>query len=189
MENLFKKLDIAIDVELLTQEVTKLVSRVGWENNQIALQYTTEESWHNDVDHYGYTRLEHNCVNWHSDLKDSYIKELILKSGVSVASARIMLLKPITCYITHVDLYTRYQIPVIVDPIKSFLVFNEMNQVISMSPGDYYWINTHEIHNYINGAYTNRINIIFNDASERPNLNNPHIKRLFGDFEKEVKWK
>lgn len=189
MGTLFKKLDIDVDLEKLTLEVSELISIAGWENNQIALQYTTEESWRKDVDHYGSTRLEHACVNWHSYLENSYIKQLILESKIPVASARLMLLKPVTCYITHVDLYTRYQIPVIADPLKSFLVFNEQNQVVSMKPGEYYWINTYEIHNYINGAYTDRINIIFNDARERPYIENPHIKRLFKDFEKEVKWK
>lgn len=189
MDNLFKKFDINVDLEKLTSEVNDLISTVGWENNQIALQYTTEESWHKDVDHYGTTRLEHECIHWHSKLENSYIKELILQSRISVASARLMLLKPVTCYITHVDLYTRYQIPVVADPLKSFLVFNEYSQVLPMQPGEYYWINTYEVHNYVNGAYTDRINIIFNDADERPYLENPHINRLFKDFSKEVKWK
>lgn len=189
MQNLYSKLNIPVDIETLRSEVNNIVSSVNWENNQIALQWSKHESWHEDVDKYGYVRKEHECINWHSSLENSYIKKLILDSNINVSSARIMLLPPVTCYITHVDLYTRYQIPVTLEPLKSFLVFNEKNVVLPMKPGDYYWINTHEIHNYINGAYTDRINIIFNDADELPYLDNPHISRLFENFNKEVEWK
>ena len=186
---LYKKLLLDFDYNQLLNECQSIIDKVGWHNNQISLQYSKEPSWSADVDIYGFTRLEHKCDKWNPDMEGSYIKKVIDKAGVPVASARLMLLRPISCYITHVDLYNRYQIPIQIEPLKSFFVFNEHNEVVTMHPGDYYWFNTREIHNFINGAYTDRITLIFNDARERPQLDNPHIKRLFKDFDKEVTWR
>jgi hypothetical protein len=186
---LVQNIDIQIDLDQLKDEAQQLIARVGWQNSQIALQYTTQPDWVSDVDHYGYVRKEHECVNWHPDMAGSYIKQLVESIHPTPASARLMLLPPITCYITHVDLYTRFQVPIIGEPLKSFMVFNQLNHVVNMIPGQAYWVNTHEIHNYVNGAYTDRINLIFNDSAELPYLDNPHLYDLFTDFNGEVKWK
>jgi len=189
IKNLHNTIDVDIDLPKLKYEVLSLIDQVGWENSQIALQHTGNGSWHQDVDYYGSVRKEHECTTWNSELDDSYLKQVILSANINVASARIMLLPPITCYITHVDLYTRYHVPIVNELLKSFMVFNQQNQVLSMEPGKMYWTNTHEVHNYINGAYTNRINIIFNDACELPYLDNPFLPMLFPDFTKDVKWR
>lgn len=183
------KLSINFDFSRFLSETVDIINETGWFNDQISLQYSTVESWSEDVDHYGYTRREHLCTNWNSRLKNSYIKEVIESVHTPVASARIMKLPGPSCYITHVDLYKRFQIPLILDPIKSFMVWPTHNLVVPLTPGEIYFCNTHEIHNYVNGEYTERINIIFNDANELPYLENPHLDKLFKNFKKELVWK
>jgi hypothetical protein len=187
---LCKKIDIEFDFDRLLKESIDIINEVGWHNDQISLQYSNIiDSWGDDVDHYGYTRKEHECINWNSALSGSYIKEVIESIHPNVASSRIMKLSGPSCYITHIDLYTRFQIPLILDPLKSYMIWPEYSLVASLTPGEAYYCNTHEIHNYVNGEYKDRINIIFNDANEMPYLDNPHIDRLFGNFKEEIKWK
>ena len=182
---IFKKLHIEFDFERLLDEAKSLINEIGWHNNQISLQYSEEESWEKDVDWYRYTRKEHLCTNWNSRLENSYIKQVIESIHNPVSSARLMKLQGPGCYITHVDHYKRFQMPLILDPLKSFMIWPEYNQVLSMKPGEVYFCNTHEIHNYVNGDYEERINLIFNDATELPYVDNPHLTRLFKDFKKE----
>lgn len=185
---LCKRLDIEFDFDRLLAEALDLIDNLGWTNEQISLQYSIEvDSWSDDVDFYGYTRREEKCTNWNSALEGSYIKEVIESIHMPVSSARIMKLPGPSCYITHVDFYTRYQIPLILDPLKSFMVWPEHNLVFPLKPGNVYYCNTHEIHNYINGELKDRINIIFNDANELPNLDNPHLSRLYN--KDEIIWK
>lgn len=189
MNNVCVRLPIEFDFQRFLNEAKKIMDEVPWTNNQISLQYSEHESWSDDVDYYGYTRKEHLCTKWNSKLEGSYIKEVSESVGVPVASARLMRLPGPSCYITHVDLYKRYQIPLICDPLKSFMVWPEYNSVNPLTPGNIYFCNTHEIHNYVNGEYENRINFIFNDATELPYLENPHLDRLFKNFKEELRWK
>ncbi len=185
-----EKINVDFDFNRLLAESLDIINDIGWHNDQISLQYSNVvDSWTDDVDHYGYTRKEHECVNWNSKLNNSYIKEVIESIHPYVSSARIMKLPGPSCYITHVDLYTRFQIPLILDPLKSYMIWPEHSLVVPLKPGKAYYCNTHEIHNYVNGEYEDRINIIFNDAREQPYLDNPHIDRLFKNFIEDMKWK
>jgi hypothetical protein len=182
-----KQIPIEIDFQRLLDEALAIIDEASWTNDQISFQYSEHESWSADVDYYGYTRREDLCTNWNSRLEGSYIKTIIEQIHKPVASARLMRLGRLSCYTTHVDFYTRYQIPLILDPLKSFMVWPEHKLVCPLKPGNAYYCNTHEIHNYINGEHEDRINIIFNDANELPYLDNPHLSRLYN--KDEINWK
>jgi hypothetical protein len=170
-----------IDHNLILEESNKIIDSVGWNNCQISLQYSNEVSWHNDVDRYGLARIEHECINFHPNLTGTYLKEVLSSLDFPVASARLMFLHERSCYSTHVDLYTRYHIPVINNPFLSYMVFPDIPFVARMKPGKIYWTDTHQLHNFVNGAHEPRIHIIFNNANERENYNNPYLKDLHGD--------
>ena len=180
MKEFFKVIQ-DIDNDKVIQESLDIIDSVGYKNNQISLQYTDEVSWHNDVDYYGKHRNENDCVNYHPDLDNTYIKQVLTGLDFPVASARIMLLPNNKCYTTHVDLYTRYHIPIKSDSYLSYMVFPDLNEVVRMPYGSIYWTDTHELHTFINGTLEDRIHIIFNDASEDQNLSNPYLKKLYGD--------
>ena len=177
---IFKEIE-NIDHKRILDESNTIIDSVGWKNCQICLQYSTEESWHADIDEYGSARIEHECINYHSDLEGTYIKQVLTNLNFPVASARLMFLHERGCYSTHVDLYTRYHIPVINDCLMSYMVFPDIPFVARMPKGKIYWTNTHQLHNFVNGAHQPRVHIIFNNANERENYNNPYLKELHGD--------
>ena len=170
-----------IDHELIAKECNNIVDQVGWDNCQICLQYSSEISWHNDVDAYGKTRIEHECINFHPELEGTYLKQVLTSLDFTVASARLMFLHERSCYSTHVDLYTRYHIPIVNNSRLSFMVFPDIPFVAYMPKGKVYWTDTHQLHNFVNGDHEPRIHLIFNNANERENYSNPYLKELHGD--------
>ena len=177
MMKLFKEI-MEIDSDRIVAECLDLVNTVGWENTQLSLQYSDTVSWHADVDHYGRSRAEEQCVNYHPELEGTYIKQVLTSLEFPVASARLMWLDKRSCYSTHVDLYTRYHIPVVSNPLMSYMVFPDLAYIAHMPLGKVYWTNTHELHNFVNGDHSPRIHLIFNDANELPNLDNPYLEKL-----------
>jgi hypothetical protein len=178
--NIFKEIK-EIDHNKIYAESTYIIDSVGWNNCQIALQYSNKISWHDDVDEYGKTRIEHECVNFHPELEGTYIKDVLTSFNFPVASARLMFLHERSCYSTHVDLYTRYHIPIINNSRLSYMVFPDIPFVARMSKGKVYWTDTHQLHNFVNGDHEARIHIIFNNANEKENYDNPYLKELHGD--------
>jgi hypothetical protein len=170
-----------INHELIAKECNNIIEQVGWNNCQICLQYSSEISWHNDVDAYGKTRIEHECINFHPNLEGTYLKEVLTTLDFTVASARLMFLHERSCYSTHVDLYTRYHIPIVNNSRLSFMVFPDIPFVAYMPKGKVYWTDTHQLHNFVNGDHEPRIHLIFNNANERENYSNPYLKELHGD--------
>ena len=170
-----------IDHNRILTESTAIIDSVGWNNCQICLQYSSIISWHNDIDEYGKTRTEYECNNFHPDLNGTYIQQVLTDLDFPVASARLMFLHERNCYSTHVDLYTRYHIPVVNNSRLSFMVFPDVPYVAFMPKGKIYWTDTHKLHNFVNGDHAARIHLIFNNANERPNYDNPYIKELHGD--------
>jgi hypothetical protein len=167
-----------IDHKKIEAEAFDIINRVGWSNNQISLQYTGRVSWHDDVDYYGKSRDENCCVNYHPDVVGTYIHEVLTSMDFPVASARLMLLPRLTAYATHVDLYTRYHIAIKTDTLRNFMVFPDKQIVPKMEVGYVYWTDTHELHTFVNGSTEDRIHIIFNDAREKPNFENPYFEKL-----------
>lgn len=177
--DIFKEIELAdaVDVSLLHKEIIDIVNVAGWKQNQIALQYAETEDWHSGIGKSDLLSHEENSyTNFHSFLEGSYIKEILTGFNFTVAHARIMNLSPKTCYTTHVDYYTRYHIPVVSKPLQTFMVFPDRDTIVRMYPGKVYWTNTHELHNFINGTFDDRIHIVFNDASETKNLDNPYLR-------------
>ena len=78
-----------IDGDRIVNECLELIYRVGYENTQLCLQYSDTVSWYEDVDHYGKTRIEHECIHFHPELEGSYIKTVLTDLDFPVASARL----------------------------------------------------------------------------------------------------
>ena len=178
--DIFKEIK-EIDHDKIYKESIEIIDTAGWKNTQIALQYSDKISWHEDVDAYGKTRVEHECINFHPDLEGTYLKKVLTTLDFPVASARLMLLNERSCYSTHVDLYTRYHIPIVNNSRLSFMVFPDIPFVAYMPKGKIYWTDTHQLHNFVNGDHEPRIHLIFNNANEKENYNNPYLKELHGD--------
>lgn len=173
-----KEYNIDIDLQLLANETVDIIKKIGLQKNQIALQYANKKDWHAGI---GKSDLldcsEQEYINFHEELNETYIKQILNDMNFPVAHARIMVLPPKSCYTTHVDYYTRYHIPIISKPLQSFMIFPDVdNSVVRMYPGKLYWTNTHELHNFVNGTFENRIHIVFNDAREEKNLKNKYLE-------------
>jgi hypothetical protein len=168
-----------IDVAAIVKDICYIESLTQYETNQICLQYGKEKSWSEGVPTYYHNKeidCESDYVNWHKELENTYIKKLLSSLNFPVAHARIMRIPERACYTTHVDYYTRYHIPVVSNPLKSFMVFPDKDVILRMYPGKMYWTNTHELHNFLNGDLKDRIHIVFNNATEKKNLDNPYLR-------------
>jgi hypothetical protein len=172
-----KEYNIDIDLSLLANETVSIIEKVGLQQNQVALQYANKKNWHAGI---GKSDLldcsEQEYINFHEELDGTHLKEILVNLDFSVAHARIMVLPPKSCYTTHVDYYTRYHIPVVSKTLQTFMIFPYKEKVVRMHPGKMYWTNTHELHNFVNGTNENRIHIVFNNADEEKNLNNPYLR-------------
>lgn len=170
MDHLYKIYDLNFDVDLLKQEILKIMKDNPRLDNsqQWALQYSETPGYFNDLDRPGIgQRVENEITNWNTELEDSYIKECIYKIHPNPAGARIMVLNEMRCYPTHIDGYkNRYHLPVFTIPPLDYWVFPKDQVVFSMEPGKGYWLNTHALHSYVSGTAAPRINIIFNDADD-----------------------
>jgi len=168
-----------IDVPALIDDLKYIESIATYEKNQICLQYGKEKSWSEGVPTYYHNKeidCESDYTNWHDELKNTYIKKLLTSLDFPVAHTRIMRIPERACYTTHVDYYTRYHIPVITNPLKSFMIFPDKEVILRMHTGKLYWTNTHELHNFLNGDLQPRIHIVFNNANETKNLDNPYLR-------------
>lgn len=177
MIDIFKEIRHDIDVLQIKKEIDQILTATDYSDNQIALQYNANASWHDGVvkkDH-KLTSEEYEYLNWHPYLDSFYIKELLTSLDFQVAHTRIMRLPPKSCYTTHVDYYTRWHIPVVSKPLQTYMHFPDKNVTARMYPGTMYWTNTHELHNFVNGTFEDRIHIVFNDAAETKKLDNPYL--------------
>lgn len=174
---LYKKIK-KIDSDTITREANKIIEIAGWgEYHQIALQNSNEVGFFNDIDNYGNGGRDENLVtNWHPILEGTYLKEILSSLDFPVANLRLMRLVPLQCHPTHYDHFTRYHISIDVDSDNSFMVFPEHNQILKVKKGFIYWTNTYETHNYINGSFKERINLIFNNANETKDMFEDYIK-------------
>lgn len=174
---IFKEHNIDIDTTVLASETIAIIEKVGLQQNQVALQYANKKDWHAGIGKSDLLdRGEQEYINFHEELNETYLKQILININFPVAHARIMVLPPKSCYTTHVDYYTRYHIPVISKPLQTFMIFPDKEKIVRMYPGKMYWTNTHELHNFVNGTNENRIHIVFNNAKEEKNLENRYLK-------------
>lgn len=179
MDEIFKEIGSGIDVNRLIAEIYKIEKVSDYHKGQICLQYAKNKSWHEAIPTYFQGNEiddEQSYVNWHDELQNSYIKQVLESFGVMPSHARIMKMPGRSCYTTHVDYFTRYHVPIITNPLKSYMHFPDKNVTARMYPGKAYWTNTHELHNFINGTIDARIHLIFNDAAETKNLDNHYLR-------------
>jgi hypothetical protein len=168
-----------INVTALVEDLEYIESIATYEKSQLCLQYGKEKSWTEGVPTYYHKKEienEADYINWHEELDNTYIKKLLTSFDFPVSHARIMKIPERACYTTHVDYYTRYHIPIISNPLKSFMIFPDKDVILRMYPGKAYWTNTHELHNFLNGDLQPRIHIVFNNADEPKNLDNPYLR-------------
>jgi hypothetical protein len=173
---IFTEINKTIDLARLNDDVSNIIRHAGWKMNQISLQYADKVDWHSGI---GKSDMlasdEQSYKNFHPFLKNMYIYELLNSFDFPVSHTRIMNLPAKTCYTTHVDYYTRYHIPVKSKPLQTFMIFPDKNVFLRMYPGNVYWTNTHELHNFVNGTLEDRIHIVFNNALEKKNLDNLYL--------------
>lgn len=173
----YSELQYKVDIDRLVNDVEQITKNIPYKSNQIALQYADVEDWYAGVGKSDtLSNDEQKFVNYHSELEGTYLKKLLCSMPFPVAHARIMNLPPKTCYTTHVDYYTRFHIPVISKPLQTYMHFPDKETTVRMYPGKVYWTNTHELHNFLNGTRQDRIHIVFNNAEETKNLNNPYLE-------------
>ncbi len=180
MDHLYKEYNFNFDVDLLKQEVLKVIGDnpiTGARQKWWWLQHNTKTpgDWVSHG-HCGYNpngdiveedNREGTDWYWNPELENSYIKECVNKIHSNPAAVRIMLLDEGDCYPTHCDAFkNRYQIPVFTIPPLDYFVFPKDEVVISMKPGKAYWLNTHTLHSTTNGTAAPRINILFIDADD-----------------------
>jgi len=177
MIDIVKELRYDIDVAQIKKELDQILTVTDYSDNQISLQYHENPTWHDGVvkKNHSLTSEEYQYVHWHPYLDGFYIKYLLDNLDFPVAHTRIMRLPPKSCYTTHVDYYTRWHIPVISKPLQTYMHFPDKNVTVRMHPGTMYWTNTYELHNFINGTFEDRIHIVFNNATETKNLDNPYL--------------
>jgi hypothetical protein len=177
MTNIFNEIKSDVDVARIKADIDDILKLTPYHGNQIALQYSRVESWDAGIPNAAHEIAdeEYDYVNWHSALDGTYLKSYMSALQFPVAHARIMRLPPKTCYTTHVDYYTRFHIPVVSKPLQTFMIFPDKDVIVRMYPGKMYWTNTHELHNFVNGTFEDRIHIVFNNAKEPKNLTNDYL--------------
>ena len=85
---------------------------------------------------------------------NSIIKEL------GLYRTRLMNMKPVSCYSYHKDYSKRIHIPLITNE-KCFFVING-EAVWTPADGNYYEIDTTQMHTFVNGSFQHRLHIVGN---------------------------
>jgi hypothetical protein len=176
---IWQEIQTGLDIIALQEDLKYIESIAQYHRHQICLQYGKEKSWNEGTPVWYENKEienENDYINWHDELHDTYIKKFLNNLDFPVSHTRIMKILPRECYTTHVDYYTRYHIPVVSNPLKSFMIFPDKEVILRMYPGKMYWTNTYELHNFLNGDLTPRIHIVFNNANEKKNLDNPYLR-------------
>ena len=153
--------------EELINECKDLINRIPFKDQtlQLALQVNNPNTtdWYTScgrIFRIGYILNEQDYTHIQPDLKGSYIESWLNSLPIPVFRARLMLVKPRTCYSIHNDPSPRIHLPVITDP-HCLMYFPEKN-ITKHLPADgfSYWINTKEKHTFMNCSEIDRIHLV-----------------------------
>jgi hypothetical protein len=162
-----KQLSKFENFEELVNECKELISRVPFEDQtfQLALQVKDPNvtDWYTAcgrIFRIGSVLNEREHIYIQPDLKGSYIEKWLNSFPDPVFRARLMLVKPRTCYSIHKDPLPRIHIPLITDP--GCLMYFPEKKILEHLPADgfSYWINTREPHSFINCSEIERIHLV-----------------------------
>ena len=146
--------------EQLKKEVLDLVSTRLTEDNQISLQsLSDEDDWYCGVGMA--TKLKNSNETDYKfiqpSLKGSLIETVINKYGAY--RARIMNLRPRSCYSLHADYSCRIHIPIVTN-YQCWMTWPLTQDICHLEAGKAYWTNTRLRHTAFNGSMDNRIHIV-----------------------------
>jgi hypothetical protein len=161
-DKLIKILD-KIDIEPILKSYNELEHNIHWVDypttRQAGLQYRAgNDPW---LDAVGSSRANFT-KSWYENVfinpyfKDTIFEEIIVKCGMT--RARLIWVKPFSCYSFHVDNEPRLHIPLITNN-QCFFVFKEI-PIYHMKPGNLYWANTTKFHTFINCSTEPRLHLI-----------------------------
>lgn len=176
MDHLVKKLSLKVDVEALRQEVTEILSRFPFTEDQGQLNLLTRNAENQDPyesaqslydDNLLPICREHDFRHFLKPWQDGHICRLYsaLKesTGTELGRLRLMRLRPKTCYSFHVDDNCRYHLA-LQTRRTCFLAFREGLFHVP-SDGHLYWVNTLQAHSAFNASNVDRIHLVFSSAS------------------------
>jgi hypothetical protein len=174
MDKLLYSLGINVDVDRLQDELKYILTLTQWHplNNQISVQYRAgddEDIWYSGGGKLGewidgkwcpfFDERDFNIIN--PALKGSYLDQVLNSMPVTAVRARLMRLKPKSCYSIHVDRTARYHIALHTNQHARF-IFTKNNQVHQIpADGNVYFANTVLEHTAINGGQDDRIHLVF----------------------------
>ena len=101
--------------------------------------------------------------------KDSVIEELLLPLGQNIGEARIIVLEPGNCYLSHADIDDRYHLTI--DAQYSFLINLDNKEMFQQRPdGVWYEMNAGVRHSAANFGSYNRIQLVVRKLLNRVSL-------------------
>jgi len=146
----------------LSKEVEKIISTIGFRDNQISCQNLNENQndWY--ISNGSLKLLEEQDETKYSfinkDLSGSILEKTILK--YNAFRTRIMCMPPRRCYSVHSDLTKRIHIPVITND-QCWMVWPLEGFCFQLLQGRVYMTDTTKQHSFFNGHETlNRIHIV-----------------------------
>lgn len=150
-----------IEYEPILNEYYKLEPNIVWQDSmhkgkQSGLQYLLgKDPWLSAVGKFqGISELEYNILN--PFYKNSIFERII--NTYQLTRTRLMWLGANACYSFHKDTTPRIHIPLITND-QCFLIFKNFN-IINMSLGGVYWIDTRNEHTAINGSDKWRLHLV-----------------------------
>jgi hypothetical protein len=153
--------------EELVNEIKDLINQIPFTNQtlQLALQVDNPEitDWYTPcgrILRIGKVINEQDYKYIQPTLRGSFIEKWLESLPVPVFRARLMLVKPKTCYSIHNDPLPRIHLPVITNP-HCLMLFPEKN-ITQHLPADgfSYWVNTKEKHTFMNCSEIDRIHLV-----------------------------
>lgn len=173
MNELFHSLDLKFDVTELKNDLTHILTLTDWhpENNQICVQHRLGDEdniWFGGSGKLGewidgkwspyFNENDFDIIN--PALKGSYIEHVLDSLPFVPVRARLMKLRPKSCYSIHVDRTARYHMAIHTNSHARF-VFTQDNQVYQIpEDGHVYFTNTIHEHTALNGGMVDRVHLV-----------------------------
>jgi hypothetical protein len=178
MKEMFRRLDVAFDLQRLRQETETLLTEIPWafeSTKQIALQMRagSENPWHESCRAQREIRDERDYRVLIPELRGTYFETVLESLPFEPCRARLLGLVRRACYSTHRDPRPRYHIAIVTSP-HALVVFPEAQLVVNIpADGCVYYLDTREPHTALNGGEELRIHLVVSDGSDVIGLTAP----------------
>lgn len=138
-----------IDIEHVLFELESLPEY----DTQLSLQVTDDgNSGEGKLANLNHTEKDFNVFAYHLPYTNSILSEL------GMYRARLMKMKPKTCYSYHWDPTKRMHIPLITNEDNFFVIDDEVSRY--PADGSYYLVDTTKKHTFVNASFDERIHIV-----------------------------